>query len=860
MPHRQIYFQGMRAVLVMTVFICTLLVVSPVWAHPPDMYFHVLTVHVSPQGIQVTWAVTPGPMLAYKVWNEADTDQDGSISPDEARAWAQPSLPDLVLDNGATLTWNLESVEWPAVLADFEAGTQPIQIELTSGWPGTLRGDHRFILYNSYQEASSVNWFYLYGDEGLTFPTPEQHNGQLQFDLIIPADGSSVQPAADLTRVAYWDSGTPSLSGGGGTPNQAPIRRPSSALIRLVRTTHLSPGFYLTALAIALGLGALHALTPGHGKTLVGAYLVGSRGTTRHAIALGSIVTLTHTGSVLGLGLLTLVASHIIMPTVIFPILEIVSGLLVVVLGVFILRRRWRGYQAVRIARRRRRRQAHRQALESGRGQTIQINQAITVNVYNDVLPGADVSLSGINWRSLVGLGVSGGLIPCPDAIAILLVAVAINRLWLGLMLIVAFSMGLALVLTGIGIMIVRSRRLLEGLNAVDRMAPAIPMLSAVVVIGLGLGLTVNAARSAQKSLSLPNTSEPIRLAAETSDSASFGKPMLRPVAPFEVQQARVLYINIDSANYNQLFVYDRSNDTSVPLTQEPSGIWDYALSPDGTTIAYTMPQTDGSELWAMSTDGTHRRQLLTCPQADCTRAVWSPDGRILMYERRDAPLDAPVGVPSIWQLDLSSGDTEPIFQDSQLLSYDPQWSFDGQWLSFMSANSLQVQIRNLSDGRSRSVAEQSGRSIVWSPVGGAFLMIDLVTQADGQPYTHLLRYDVDNDQTVDLTGMDGMGDTWSSWSPDGKWVAVVRTDTASNGDQVWVMRADGSEARQLTTAPDVVHEQPVWSPDGHYLIFQEYLLSQSTAVGPLWLLNVETQELQELIPAGSWPIWLPEG
>ncbi|MBL8103574.1 MAG: hypothetical protein JNM02_13655, partial [Anaerolineales bacterium] len=118
-------------------------------------------------------------------------------------------------------------------------------------------------------------------------------------------------------------------------------RTPQEILLDLVRRKEFSLSFYLFALVIALALGALHALTPGHGKTVVAAYLVGSRGTTLHAVALGTIVTLTHTGSVFLLGIITLAASQYILPTTIIPLLEILSGLLIVGLGFYLLWQRF---------------------------------------------------------------------------------------------------------------------------------------------------------------------------------------------------------------------------------------------------------------------------------------------------------------------------------------------------------------------------------------------------------------------------------------------------------------------------------------------------------------------------------------
>src|SRR5437870_7078170 len=91
----------------------------------------------------------------------------------------------------------------------------------------------------------------------------------------------------------------------------------------------LGLGLVLTSLLVAAALGALHALSPGHGKTIVGAYLVGARGTARHALFLGLVVTATHTLGVYALGLVTLTASQYIVPEQIFPWLGAASVILV---------------------------------------------------------------------------------------------------------------------------------------------------------------------------------------------------------------------------------------------------------------------------------------------------------------------------------------------------------------------------------------------------------------------------------------------------------------------------------------------------------------------------------------------------
>src|SRR5262249_10563868 len=101
----------------------------------------------------------------------------------------------------------------------------------------------------------------------------------------------------------------------------------------------------LVALGIAFILGALHATSPGHGKTLVAAYLVGNRGTARHAIFLGGVVTFTHTAGVFLLGIVTLFASSYIVPEKLYPWMGMISGVTIVVVGVNLFRGRLSKYQ-----------------------------------------------------------------------------------------------------------------------------------------------------------------------------------------------------------------------------------------------------------------------------------------------------------------------------------------------------------------------------------------------------------------------------------------------------------------------------------------------------------------------------------
>ncbi|MEA2350756.1 MAG: nickel/cobalt transporter (NicO) family protein [Thermoleophilaceae bacterium] len=222
-------------------------------------------------------------------------------------------------------------------------------------------------------------------------------------------------------------------------------------------------GVLVFLLLAAFGWGALHALSPGHGKAMVAAYLVGTRGTARHAAALGAIVTITHTAGVFALGLVTLLLSQFVVPEQLYPWLTLASGLLVVVVGGTVLRSRVR-------AARHRREHAHEQGHDHHHDHH------------------HDVSMKG-----LLAMGASAGLIPCPSALVVLLGAVSQHEVALGMLLIVAFSLGLAAAMTAIGVAVVYAGRLTSRLDFRGRVATALPVVSGVIIVGAGLVLSARA-------------------------------------------------------------------------------------------------------------------------------------------------------------------------------------------------------------------------------------------------------------------------------------------------------------------------------------------------------------------------------
>jgi nickel/cobalt transporter (NicO) family protein len=287
----------------------------------------------------------------------------------------------------------------------------------------------------------------------------------------------------------------PGAGGSQGAGSSLPVGQISpqanDQLAALIASRELTPASIAIALLLALLLGAGHALTPGHGKTVVAAYLVGARGTPKHAIFLGLTTTVTHTAGVFLLGLVTLAISQYILPEQLYPWLELISGVMVVVIGVTLLRSRL----ALLRPNRSDQDHAHGGWLDVGHVHGPDTH----THDYEEKLadwaagkPSVPARPSpSVSWKSLLALGVSGGLIPCPSALIVLLGAIALGRIAFGMLLILAFSIGLAAVLTGLGLLLVYARRFFEHMPTNGIVMRVVPVASAALVTLAGCAIVV---------------------------------------------------------------------------------------------------------------------------------------------------------------------------------------------------------------------------------------------------------------------------------------------------------------------------------------------------------------------------------
>jgi nickel/cobalt exporter len=263
---------------------------------------------------------------------------------------------------------------------------------------------------------------------------------------------------------------------------------PRSAFTDLVTTRQLGVGVVVTALLVAAALGALHALEPGHGKTVVAAYLVGSRGTAWHAFVLGLVVTASHTAGVYVLGAVTFMASRYVLPEQLYPWLGVASGLTIAGLGFVLFLRRYAAWGHGH---------DHAHGHDHGEMADHQHDHAhggdghshTDGHHHHHPAPGDAVSL-----RALVALGVTGGIVPCPAALVVLLSALSLRRIGFGMLLIVAFSVGLAAVLIAIGVLMVYARRLMTRFREDSPLVTRwLPLASSAVITIVGAAIAVQA-------------------------------------------------------------------------------------------------------------------------------------------------------------------------------------------------------------------------------------------------------------------------------------------------------------------------------------------------------------------------------
>ena len=469
---------------------------------------------LSPGGVEVHYVLDMAEIPTFQEQPSIDTDGDGTVSAEEQRSWADRNGPEILASlslsvNGASVPLHVETAAMR-----FRSGQAGLPIlYFTATFAGTLPSATGSVEYEDANYPGRIGWKEI----------------TVQSQAGVAVSGSSV-PAASVSRelLAYpkdllsspLDVNRASFSFRPGPATVVPKPTSSDATVagspvtsggsfaNLVRW-RLTPLVLALSLALALAFGALHALGPGHGKTITAAYLVGSGARVGQAVAVGAAVALMHTASVLTLGLVVFVLARSFPAEQIYPWLTLATGLVALGLGagLFLTRLRarrrgldaWHGHEHPHV---------HGPAAP-GQASHFESHLEIAPDLHGEG-PGGGVALleradpepseahihtpagpgeaprGPVSARGLAALAVAGGILPSPTAFVVLTGAISAHRVGYGLVLISAFSIGLAGALIGIGLLALRARSVVAA-RLRGRWAGVLPLASALVIVGFGL-------------------------------------------------------------------------------------------------------------------------------------------------------------------------------------------------------------------------------------------------------------------------------------------------------------------------------------------------------------------------------------
>ena len=472
-----------------------------------------------PDRVEADYVVDMAEIPAFQTRQEIDANGDQTVSPAEAAAWRGASCPRLAA--GLVLRLAGRRLDLTTVTSQLSfppgAGGLPT-LRLECGLAtarGAVRGAGTLTLVNrnypdrlGWREITAVGDGTTVTSSDVPAASPSARlTGYPQDQLRSPLDQRSARVSFRAGGAAA--RGAASAAVGQDAPRRVAVPmavdRATRAFTELVARQRLGPAFALLAVALALALGALHALAPGHGKTIMAAYLLGLRSSLSQALLVASTVTLTHTAGVLALGI-ALSVSTALAPERLYPWLGLASGLLLASVGVTLLRR------ALRAA-------PHRHphphppghhTHAPGDGDPPGHVHAPAQGHHAHAPDHADPPGHGRShprspgWRGLVSVGFAGGLVPSPSALVVLLGAIALGRAWFGVLLVLAYGAGMALTLTGAGLLLVRVRAVLDRRGAAGvrarpglglaRLSRALPFASAATIVVVGLFLAVQGA------------------------------------------------------------------------------------------------------------------------------------------------------------------------------------------------------------------------------------------------------------------------------------------------------------------------------------------------------------------------------
>ena len=499
-------------------------------AHPLGNFTinHYAGLAIAPDRVDLDVVIDMAEIPAFQERQHADTDDDGTVSDEEGAAWAATTCSELAtslhlqVDGSALVPSPTDSA------VSFPPGAGGLStLRLECGYHDSFRSaitGRSTITFVDTSYAERIGWREIVatGDGvildtgGLPATSPSKKLTNYPSDMLAqPLDirSARIEVRSDPAAASAGPGATAAPAGPAAGPAGPTVDSPSGAVpggvaselpavIVSALTGQLNPLIVLVAITAAALIGAFHAVTPGHGKTLMAAYLVGSRGTSSHALGLGLSVAVSHTLGIFVLALLIVGAQGLVAPDLVQRTTPVIAAISIIAIGGWMLLTEIRRRVVTRrmgLARPHGHDHGHvHHDRDHDHDHDHDPSVAVAAEhdhggVRHSHLPARGSTLS---WRGLFVLGLAGGLIPSASALVILLGSMAAGRPAFGLVLVVAFGLGMAAVMTSVGLLMVFARERLDRMpsrSRLGRLASAAPLLASVFVLGLGLVLTWSA-------------------------------------------------------------------------------------------------------------------------------------------------------------------------------------------------------------------------------------------------------------------------------------------------------------------------------------------------------------------------------
>jgi Tol biopolymer transport system component len=335
----------------------------------------------------------------------------------------------------------------------------------------------------------------------------------------------------------------------------------------------------------------------------------------------------------------------------------------------------------------------------------------------------------------------------------------------------------------------------------------------------------------------------------------------------FTVRLPRAVYLAPADGLVHNLYMADLQTGAVVQLTTSEDGIEEYAVSPNGSEIAFSQDNPDQTaNIWVLNLSSHAARQVTNCIDARCYSPAWKPDGTQLAYQRDDlnTGLGAGVSASRVWVVDLATLRTQLLYADTQILGEGPSWSPTGERIAVFDPAVSGIRIHDYAAGSDAIIDSMEGIVGHWSPDGQTLVYPVLTQGALGADfYTTLEMTDLAAMTRIPITGPEGkaVDDAEGVWSPDGQQLLVTRRylgDGYTPGKQIYLLNLETGEAQPVVVDPAYYHAGAQWDAAGQRIIFQRYPLQQPGARPGVWTYDLKTGELRQIADNALMPQWVP--